>query len=154
MIDIKRIAVFAVTVGAVVALAGCGIIQDKVDNAVQDGVENAIENNAGDDVDVEFGEDATLPDGFPSEVPLPDGTIVGAIGGDDGYFVNFSVADDGAVDDLFAAFEDGGWELVGDYSIEGSQSKAYHNDSWDVGIASAPGDTDVTVSMSVVPVSK
>ena len=153
MIDIKRIAVLAVTVGAVVALAGCGIIQDKVDDAVQDGVENAIEEGAGDDVDVEFGEDASLPDGFPADVPLPDGSVVASIGGEDGYFVTFSVADAADVDALFAAYEDGGWELVGDFSTDDSQSRAYKNDAFEVGIAALATDSDVQISMSVVPVT-
>ena len=154
MIDIKRITVFAIAVSATVALTGCGIIQDKVDNAVEDGVERAIEEGAGDGTDVEFGENADLPEGFPSEVPLPEGDIIGAVGGEDGWFVTYTVADAAAVDALFADFESSGWELVGDFSSGDSQARSYKNDTYDVGIASAPGDGNVTLSLSVVPVTE
>ena len=154
MIDIKRITVFAITVGATIALTGCSIIQDKVDDAVEDGVERAIEEGAGDGTDVEFGENADLPADFPAEVPLPEGDIIGAIGGADGWFVTYTVADTAAVDALFAAFESDGWELVGDFSAGDSQARSYKNDTYDVGIASAPGDDNVTLTISVVPVAE
>jgi len=154
MFDIKRITVLAVALSATIALTGCGIIQDKVDDAVEDGVEKAIEEGAGDGVDVEFGENADLPAGFPSDVPLPEGSITAAVGADDGFFVTYSVADQGAVDALVAEFESGGWELTGEFDFEGSTQRAYSNGVYDVGIASTPTDTDVQVSISVVPISQ
>ncbi|QJU53939.1 hypothetical protein SCB71_12140 [Herbiconiux sp. KACC 21604] len=72
------------------ALAGC------IGNPVEQIVEGAVEQAGGGDVDLNS--DGGLPDGFPTEVPLYDGEIVGGMGvgvaeGDGGWTVIVKVAD-------------------------------------------------------------
>ncbi len=71
-----------------VVLTGCG---NAVENIVEGNVERAIENELGESADVEIGEDSfsvdteegsitagagSVPEDFPTDVPLPDGEVV------------------------------------------------------------------------------
>lgn len=154
----RILATLSIGVFATVVLAGCSIVQDRVDQAVDDvveeGVERAVEEGAGEGVDVEFGEDADLPEGFPSEVPLPDGTLSAGIGSPDGWWVTYTVANDAAVDALFAAFDDGGWTLVADASSAGLTQRDYENGTYAATVGAIPTDTEVQVTIAVAPVTE
>lgn len=154
----KILATLSIGVFATLTLAGCNVVQDRVDQAVDDvveeGVERAVEEGAGDGVDVEFGEDADLPAGFPSEVPLPEGTLTAGIGSPDGWWVTYAVADDAAVDALFADFEGAGWTMTGDSDSSGLRQFGFENGAYDVTVGAIPADAEVQVTIAVAPVTE
>lgn len=91
-----------------VALTGCG---GAVENIVEGNVERAIENELGESADVEIGEDSfsvdteegsitagagSVPEDFPTDVPLPDGDVAFAqrLESADGFSWSLIVASD------------------------------------------------------------
>lgn len=91
MRDWVRRTIFGTAVVLVVgATAGCA---NPLDTLLQEGTENAIEgaveNNLGEDVDLNVGGGASLPDSWPSEVPVPGGEVLASIATGDGMMVTF-----------------------------------------------------------------
>lgn len=129
----RRAAMGALGLALVLGSAGCGKVADK---AAEKATEKAIEGSSGcEDVDISgdggtiscdgatydySGEgNASLPDGWPSEVSLPDGTsILAATSNDDplGYHVTATV--DGDLEDVFDDAE--GRLTDGGFTVDGS----------------------------------
>jgi hypothetical protein len=128
--------VIAIALGvlAAPALTGC------IGNPVESIVEGAVEQAGGGEVDLNS--DGGLPDGFPSEIPLYDGEVVGGLGA--------GTADGGgwtviiAVDDLEASFTSiddqlvaAGFESSFSGFTEGTGSGMYSNGTYSVLLAVA-----------------
>ncbi len=129
----RRTLLIAATLATAVALAGCGSVGDAVaERAIEEGLEQAsigdveVDLDDGGGVSVEssegsfqIGDDAEVPDGFPDDVPLPDGDVMVAMSFDDdsgtGYNVTLeSPQDVVAVADLIeSGLADSGYELTG-----------------------------------------
>jgi len=141
-------------VAVAVALAGCGLVQktidDAVGNVVEEGVERAIEKEISGDVDVEYGADADLPADFPGSVPVPDGArIVASLGNEDGWWVTFESDDPDAGAKLFAKF--GGWELVGEMDADGYALRHYTDGTYQVSASAQWDGQTSTLLVAVVP---
>jgi hypothetical protein len=112
------------------AVTGCGTIAD------------AIEGATGGDVDLGG---TSVPDDFPSEVPLIDGEVVagGAIGNADGkiWNVTVKVPDVSAFDEITADFESAGFESTEVTSGEQGASATFTKDPYGVLVVVAGGDT-------------
>lgn len=79
---------------SVLALAGCtNPIDQLVQGGVQEGVERIIEEQTGSDIEVNTGGGASLPDGWPAEIPVPDGSPMFSMAAEGGYQATFEVAD-------------------------------------------------------------
>lgn len=91
-------AALMLSVGAI-ALTGC---VNPVEQLINSTVEDAIEGATG--VDVDAGNGASVPEGFPSDIPLPSGSPLVALAVDGGYTVTYtlpSVADgEGIIEQL------------------------------------------------------
>lgn len=155
---IKRAATATAAVLTVFALAGCGFIQEKVEDkigdVVEEGVERAIENGASGDVDVQFGDDAQLPAGFPGEVPVPDATITGGVGTEEGWWVAFASDDPNELDDLWAKYDAQGWELTNENITSDYAQRQYRKGRLDVvvgAVLSDPENVQLTVAVTVIP---
>ena len=89
-------------VGAI-ALTGC---VNPVEQLINNTVEDAIEGATG--VDIDTGDGASVPEGFPSDIPLPSGSPLVALAVDGGYTVTYtlpSVADgEGIIEQLKARY--------------------------------------------------
>ena len=88
---VRPLAVLALSAGLVVGLAGCGegsMVDNVVGSAVDQGVESVrgtVEGAISDALGgASISTDGTLPDTFPAEVPLLDGTVRGGGAGPDG----------------------------------------------------------------------
>ena len=122
-------------------LAGCGSI------------EGLIEQATGGEVNVSIG---SLPDGWPDEVPVIDGDIIG--GGvaetDDGqpvYNVTIKV-DEGAFDAIKSQLEDAGFEQVDAGELDGGDtitSGAFKDDTWGVFVAVTGSDDAFVANYTV-----
>jgi hypothetical protein len=89
----KKYFVPAATVAIVFALSGCfqNPIEAAVERAAEETVERALEES-GADVDLGLTGDVSLPDGWPAEIPVPDGNIVSAVAIDGTYTVMIEVS--------------------------------------------------------------
>ena len=89
-------------VGAI-ALTGCvNPVEQLINNTVEDTIEGAT------GVDIDTGDGASVPEGFPSDIPLPSGSPLVALAVDGGYTVTYtlpSVADgEGIIEQLKARY--------------------------------------------------
>lgn len=83
-----------VVTASVLVLAGCtNPIDQLVQGGVQDGVERIIEEQTGSDIEVNTGGGASLPEGWPAEIPVPDGSPMFSMAAEGGYQATFEVAD-------------------------------------------------------------
>ena len=129
--------IIAIALGvlAAPALTGC------IGNPVESIVEGAVEQAGGGEVDLNS--DGGVPDGFPSEIPLYDGTVIGGLGAG-------SVAEGGGwtviieVPDLEASFTSindqlvaAGFESSFSGFTEGTGSGMYSNGTYSVLLAVA-----------------
>ena len=126
---------------AVASLSGCGsnpvedAAQNKVDDSVEKAIEDSVEGDTGDDVDLDIGDDVAVPDDFPSELPLPDGTLVASVAMEQGWQLSYEVDGKGEAEDVAAHFAaDDAFEEVANSSMGGIQSWTYTSDTYSVTI--------------------
>lgn len=147
----------AMVAAAAVTLTGCGSnpVDDAVQGAAENAVENAVENGAtdgtGGDVDLDIGEDVAVPDSFPSELPLPEGTLVAAVSIDEGTQLNYNIDDQAIAEDLAAQFEsDPAFEEQLNSSVGDIHTWTYTSDKYSVTIGLIPDEPTSQMSYLVV----
>lgn len=142
----RRIAAGIALAAVTAALAGCGIknaVEDKVDDAVanateqaQDAVNDAVNDalsSASADVDLGLDGEASIPDTFPSELPLPDGKATVAFADASSWTISFNVDSKDAYDDLVKKFEgDGSFGSTQHAEADGSVWDTFSSDKYDV----------------------
>ncbi len=142
---------------AAFSLSGCGSnpVDDAVQNAAENAAENAVENAATDgsngDVSVDIGNNVAVPDSFPSDFPLPEGTLVAAVSVDEGTQLNYDIDDPSVAEDIAAHFaSDAAFEEMVNSNVGGIQSWTYTSDEYSVTIGLIPDDTTAQMSYLVV----
>jgi hypothetical protein len=152
----RLVPVLAMVATATLILSGCSVIKDKVngavDDAVEEGVERIAEEGAGGDVDIEVGENADLPEGFPSEVPLPDAELTAGVGSSDGWWVTFTADSSSVLDNLYEDLEAAGWEQTGDFTSDELSQRGYTNGTYDVAVGAIEADGSIQLTIAVTPV--
>lgn len=99
---------------------------------------------------------AELPDGFPEDVPLVEGTVLSGSALDSpdgkGFTVAVETAGDAAsvADEVKAGFAGAGYKTVNDSSAGGTAILGFESAAWTVVVGVNPGDR-VTVSYTVAP---
>lgn len=90
-----RLLVAATAVAAsALLLSGCtNPIDQLVQGGVQDGVERIIEEQTGSDIEIDTGGGASLPEGWPAEIPVPEGSPMFSMAAEGGYQATFEVTD-------------------------------------------------------------
>ena len=106
---------------ATMLLAGCSNpLEGAANNLLESGIEKAVEGTSGAEVDLNFdGSGASLPKDWPSDIAVPDGTIMMSISQDGGQVVQISVKGPEALDEMTANLEGAGFSETdsGDLSI-------------------------------------
>lgn len=95
----RTVAPLVLAAALAVSLSGC--FGNPLENLAEGAIENIVEEQTGVDVDVDgggSGSGATLPDGWPSDVAVPDGTISSALAVDETFQVTILVADEAAAE--------------------------------------------------------
>ena len=96
-------------------------------------IENIIEDATGGEVDLPG---TTLPEGFPSEVPLIDGEVIFGTAFGDGatkvYNVSVKVGGAEAFEEIKTQLEDAGFTSNVDGSIDAGGTGGFSNDTWSV----------------------
>lgn len=165
---------------AATLLTGCSSIADKAtDKVVEKGIEKGAEAAGGSDVDIdtdgdgklkiesdegsmEFSGGGELPEGFPEEVPLPEGFEIassmslGTKGSE--MFTLLMTSSDANVkatfDDLKTRAEAAGFEITSNNSMSGDsytiRSMTMGNDAWNssVTVTEDSGTTSVTYTVT------
>lgn len=142
------------TIAAITLLAvgatGCfqNPIEAAIQGAVNDTVENVVEDATGADIDVDLdGSGATIPDGFPSELPLPEGNLVSALAVDDTYVLSYESTEDAAAA-IVAEYKAAGWNVVSEADYGDLKIFAFDNGEWQAGISTAIDGETVMVQFT------
>jgi len=120
-------------------------------------IESAIEGATGGNVDIGG---TSIPDDFPSEVPLIDGEVVGAFGvgtaPDKVWTVTVKVPEASAADTIKADLEGAGFTAaVDDAAIGGLSGGMYSNENYGVLVVVAEdGDGGWAANYTVTPAAK
>ena len=131
----------ALTIASALFVSACsnpleGVIEDAVGNAVEGGVEQAIENQSGGDVDINIGGDVDLPADFPSDVPvLAGGEMVSSLKVDNGWSVNWTNVDQGAIDTFLGEFTGGSWSEISAADMGEFKAYVYENDTYQASVS-------------------
>mgnify|MGYP000851647062 FL=1 len=150
----RTFAAAALVVGSL-ALTGCG---NAVESIAKAGVEKAIEDQTGTEIDIDAdgggvtieGEDssvkigsaAELPADFPSEFPLPDGTLISVVQMNGGWTLGYEAVQESEVDRLLEHFTSNGYEKA--LAVTEATGKLYSlmKDEWVVSLTwDGSGDT-------------
>lgn len=94
-----------------VSLAGC--FANPLDRLAESGVEDVIEQVTGGEVDIDAGGGATVPEGFPAEIPLPSGSPNYALRAGDSWQLEFRLADAAEAEPIVAWFPANGYTESG-----------------------------------------
>jgi len=125
------------------ALTGCGAL------------EGLIEQATGGEVNVSIG---SLPDGWPAEVPVVDGEIIGggtanSDDGTPGWNVTIKVDDESAFEGIATQLGDAGFEKVDAGELDGGEnltSGMFKNDTYGVIVAVTGADGNFVANYTVV----
>lgn len=152
----RRRAPLAVAVITLLALGTSGCFQNPIEaviqGAVNDTVEGAIEDATGTDIDVDLdGSGASIPEGFPSELPLPEGRLVATLGVDGTYVLTFETTGD-AADAIVERYRSDGWNVVSEADYGDLKLFAFENGQWQASISSVVDGEVVQVQVTATPV--
>jgi hypothetical protein len=122
-------------------------------NPVEGIVEQVIEDQTGVDVDVDAdGTGASLPEGWPAEVPVPAGTIVASFASGGTYSVTIQLADENAGQAGLDALISAGFAVETEADFGGLKSYVLFADALAVTYAWGSDDNGTsTLNMAVTP---
>ncbi|GAA1701368.1 hypothetical protein GCM10009808_19120 [Microbacterium sediminicola] len=128
-----------------VALTGC---VNPVEELISTTVEDAIEGATG--VDVDTGDGASVPDGFPASVPLPNQDPIVAASIDGGYSVSYSLASaseaEALIDEMKARFT-----TESETDIGGLKAWSFTDGEWTIAVTVIEDDATTQMVYVVVP---
>jgi len=138
---------------AVLALGLTGCFANPLDQLTEGVVEGIVEGTTGVDVDVSGdGTSASLPAGWPAEVPTPRGRIVGSFGADNAYTATIELADEAAGEAGRDALLAAGFELTTEAEFGGLKTVVLQNATLSVTYAwGDSGQGDIVAIITVVP---
>lgn len=125
-------------------------------NMTEQAVEQAIESESGGDIDIDAGGGASMPDGWPSSVPVPSGDILlSAADGAEGSKNWTVVIKVGNSKDAFTEITDklkaGGFEAITEATMDDGSYGGYQNSEYMVNVTAADSEVDgPTVTMTVI----
>jgi hypothetical protein len=142
----------ALVVLALSGLTGCvGQVQD----AIEQGTEQAIEDAARDSgIDLDVNTGGSAPEGWPDEVPLPDGDISFS-GNVDGRLSVIMVAEQSAIDGAIEEMRANGFTDTSDFSTDEGRLLGLENGTWSVSmvIGEDPTTGKASFMCTVAPVT-
>lgn len=118
-------------------------------------VEKVIKDQTGVDVNTDDGtvkidtDDGTVqigggevPADFPSDVPLPNGTLTGSVGSSDGWGLTYSGVDKAEVNRLMDALKAAGFTESEGMNQDDAVATSFESDTWSVGLIWNGGSGD------------
>jgi len=153
---LKNAISIALAAGIAVSLSGCfgNPLERITDGLIEGTVENVIEGATGVDVDVDGdGSGGSLPDSWPAEIPVPDGSILFSLAAAGTYSATLTVDSEDAAKAGYEKFVSNGYEVVSEISL-GDQGYAYglSNPEWTVQYSwGAEDEGTATVNITASP---
>ena len=149
----KKALFLLVATAVTVSLAGCfqNPIEAAVEKATEQAVEKALEES-GVDVDLDLGgsgSGVSLPDSWPSDIPVPDGKIIAASSAADGQTLAIEVANEAAALAGVEAVKARGYSVTSEQSYEGMRNWALDKDGTTVFYGFVSDSETVMVTMVV-----
>ena len=99
------------------------------------------------------GSSSELPDGWPADVPEPDGLAVLSSStmndGDTSGFVVIGAVDGSFLDQYASALEGAGFEMESEFTADSMAERGYSNGTWRVGVAVFENGDDVQATVTV-----
>lgn len=151
----------ALALGGILALTGCGsatesIIENQTGTEIETN-EDGIKITDGQGDSFQTGEDIDVPDSWPSNVPLYDGTLTSAIAAGGGvsliWTTDAGVAE--AFDTYSADLESAGFKPVGSGSFSGAdgdlRTSSFENDETTVVVVVTDPGKGTTMSVTAAP---
>lgn len=141
-----RVLVAAAVAAGALAVTGCG---NAVEGIAQAGVEKMVEDQTGAQIDVDDdggvtieGEDtsfkvgtaAELPADFPSELPIPEGTLTSVVTVGGQWMLGFEGVDAEALDKVVSYYKDQGYGTGANIVAGDSKTVYFSNDTWGVSL--------------------
>jgi hypothetical protein len=146
----------AVALSGVVAVTLTGCFQNPIEAAIENATEQAVEQaieEAGEasGVDVDLGGGASLPEGWPASVPVPDGEIFSSLKQDDFYTVLMTVASEEVALAGAEAIKAAGFEVTYEQNVSGMRAWQLENADLTVNYQVITDGETFTVSIMVGP---
>ncbi len=143
----------------VLALTGCGSnpLESALDNAVEGAVEQGIEQAAGEDVDIDVATDggtASLPDDFPTGLPLPEGCdLISSLKVSDAFSLSYTCGSFDAYEAVVASIKaDGAYTSEGSGDFGGLRTETFRGDGYVLSLtAGEDGSGAVALNYAVAP---
>lgn len=147
----RRIVLVAVI--AVAALSACSTGSSDAASTAPIETYGAAEDDASSTPTPAPSEDATiaLPIGFPSDVPLPDGTLVTAsdLGGQ-GFQLGYTNVTQEALDEYLVALEAAGFTSIGAGDLGEDAGYFYDRDDWALSFGTADANGVYSLALTIV----
>lgn len=144
----KRV-LLPLTIALGLSLTGCANpLQGLIEGGANKVTENILEQATGGEVKLGG---TSLPDGFPSEVPTPNGKLLQSAVFSGVYTLAFEV-DEKEVESFLQTLESQGFEGGDGMESEEGYIKAFHNDEWSVGVTGTKAGADSHLALIVTPI--
>lgn len=114
-------------------LAGC--FANPLEELTESGVEGIVEEATGVDVDVDSDGSASIPDGFPADVPLPPGLPVTTLHVDNIFQLTYEVDDAAVADAVVAELVAAGYTELATSDLGELKTWVYENDRYNVTVS-------------------
>lgn len=151
-VAVKKIVAVMCAALVTVGLSGCfqNPIEAAIEQAAEEGVERALEDS-GVDVDLGLDGDVSLPDGWPSNLPVPEGNIISASTVDGAMAVIIEVGSPetglAGIDAIAAA----GYTVTFEQDIEGMRTVAFSSADYEVVYGVLTDGEATTVTITAIP---
>ncbi|MDE0545366.1 hypothetical protein [Microbacterium sp. C7(2022)] len=130
-------------------LTGC---TNPIDQLVQGGIENTIEQvieeNTGADVDIDTGSGASLPDGWPAEIPVPSTSPAFSMAAEGGFQATFEISDAAEGDAIKDQLLADGYEMTGESDMGVLKSYILTGPEWTISLALVIPEDDEAPSLT------
>lgn len=114
-------------------LAGC--FANPLEQLTENGVEELVEGATGVDVDVDGDGSTNIPDGFPSDIPLPPGLPVATLHVDNVFQLTYVIDDAAVADNLVAELVAAGYTELAATDMGELKTWVYENDRYGVSLS-------------------
>lgn len=149
----KKILTISVALAVALGISGC--FQNPLETAVEQVTEQAVEQaleDAGVDVDLGLdGNGVSLPDGWPAEVPVPEGTIFSSTTIDESRTILVNVASQEVAVAGLEAIKSQGFTVIYEQDVEGMISAGLEGNGLTVLYMIIPDAESTTVSIMAGP---
>ncbi|WP_395640212.1 hypothetical protein [Pseudolysinimonas sp.] len=114
-------------------LAGC--FANPLEELTESGIEGIVEEATGVDVDVDSDGSASIPDGFPADVPIPPGLPVTSLAVDNIFQLTYAIDDAAVAEAVVAELVAGGYTEIATSDLGELKTWIYENDRYNVALS-------------------